>query len=279
MDKRLSLGINASVIIILIIFCALLSLPLRLLFNTNYEGKDSSKENNSESSLEKETKKETVLPLKVKDFRKMKLCPFGYESLIKSTFLTNYDQNCTRQQLVKEVPKLPLEAEKKETKEEAEEKEETEETIKEKEEKPVFVEKEEIGREIVSAPIAPKKEEPKAPVKIINKSIPVAVHILGIMLVVSVIAALVEVLLIRFSRDKDESTSSGSVNSRRGSIINFMAPKKFMPTREMLKSQRSLDLQAMHNRSTSILGVYHCRGEEGICPVGHVPRKYTYYIF
>lgn len=203
MDKRLSLGINASVILILIIFCALLSLPLRLLFNTNYEGNDSSKENNSEPSLKKEeAKKETVLPLKVKDFRKMKVCPFEYESWIKSTFITNYDENCTKGQLVKEVPELPpqevpklhLQAEKEET----------------KEEKPVFLDTEENGSEIVSAPITPKKEEPKAPAKIINKSIPVAVHILGIMLVVSVIAALVEVLLIRFSRDKVQPRSSSN---------------------------------------------------------------------
>ena len=207
MDKRLSLGINASIILILIIFCALLSLPLRLLFNTNYEGSDSSTENKSEPSLEKEErKKETVLPLEIKDFRKMKVCPFEYENWVKSPFITNYDENCTIQRPVKAEPRLPVEEEKEEEKEEV--------IV---EEKSVFEDTEQNRSEIVSIPITSKEEEAKGPAKTNNhKSIPVAVHILAVMLVVSVIAALVEVLRIRFSRDKVQPRSSS--DQQRGKL-------------------------------------------------------------
>ena len=187
MDKRLSLGINASIILILIIFCALLSLPLKLLFNTNYEGSD----NDTQSSLVKEENEEDILPsLEVKDFSKMKVCPFEYENWMKSQFVTYYDKNCTKRQLIKKrlIKKQPQ-------------------LLVEEEEKLVLLDPDQNGSEIISSSMELKKKKVEGPG---NKSIPVAVHILAIMLVVSVIAALVEVLRIRFSREKVHQRSSSN---------------------------------------------------------------------
>ncbi|XP_043477341.1 uncharacterized protein LOC122508204 isoform X2 [Leptopilina heterotoma] len=242
MDKRLSLGINASILLILIIFCALLSLPLKYLFNTNYKGTEPTEINSQTTEQTKQIVQKEEIPPEVKDFKKMNVCPFNYELWMKSLFITNYDKNCTEKPEIKENPQVPLE-------EKTEEIQTVDLNI--KNEKP---------NEILSTLSTTKKKDVNNTQ--INKSIPVAVHILAIMLVVSVIVALAEVVRIRFARDKDLSTT-GNVTIRRGSVINLMAQKK-----EMLKSQRSLDLQAMH-RSTRLLGMksVSLQGRRG-----HVPR-------
>ncbi|XP_051153082.1 uncharacterized protein LOC127276581 isoform X2 [Leptopilina boulardi] len=234
MDKRLSLGINASILLVLIIFCALLSLPLKYLFNTNYKETES-------KEFELLEKNEEIIIEEKKDFKKMNICPFNYEFWMKSLFITNYDQNCTEQTKIKEEIQVSL----------FEEIDENKTDLKTK------------NNEILSLYETKKKEiNNNNNNEQMNKSIPVAIHILAIMLVVSVIVAMVEVVRIRFARDKDLSTT-GNVTMRRGSIINLMAQKK-----EMLKSQRSLDLQAMH-RSTRLLGMksVSLQGRRG-----HVPR-------
>lgn len=184
MDKRLSLGINASIILILIIFCALLSLPLRYLFNTNYKGIESPEINTKNSQLpvnQEERKKEDAL-LKAKDFRKMKVCPFNYETWMKSLFVTNYDNNCTEKQTSKEDIQISFEEETKQ--------------------KVQLINADQSAHDVLSTLSTTVPKEKEANDAQINKSIPVAVHILTIMLVVSVIVALVEVVRIRFARDK-----------------------------------------------------------------------------
>ncbi|KAL2736513.1 uncharacterized protein V1477_013022 [Vespula maculifrons] len=86
------------------------------------------------------------------------------------------------------------------------------------------------------------------------KSVPVAGHILVTMLLVSAIAALVEVLRIRFSKDKNKDTSSrGNIVSRKSSTIDLPIQRRFIP-REPMKSQRSFELLGMHRSSLRLLG-------------------------
>ncbi|XP_047358102.1 uncharacterized protein LOC124952372 isoform X2 [Vespa velutina] len=87
-----------------------------------------------------------------------------------------------------------------------------------------------------------------------SKEIVVAGHILVTMLLVSAIAALVEVLRIRFSKDKNKDTSSrGNVVSRKSSTIDLPIQRRFFP-REPMKSQRSFELLGMHRSSLRLLG-------------------------
>lgn len=191
MDKRLSLGINASILLILIIFCALLSLPLKYLFNTNYKGTEPT-EINTQTTHQIVQKEE--VPPEVKNFKKMNVCPFNYELWMKSLFITNYDKNCTEKAVIKENPQVSLEVK-------------TEEIqtvdLNANSEKP---------NEILSTLSATKKKDVNNTQ--MNKSIPVAVHILAIMLVVSVIVALAEVVRIRFARDKVHLHPTTSLKSK-----------------------------------------------------------------
>ncbi|EFN82842.1 hypothetical protein EAI_07286 [Harpegnathos saltator] len=67
-EKRLSLGINVSILLILTIFGVLLFLPLRLLFDTNYDNRDGEETNATDS----ERGRAPVIPI---DHRKLKRCP------------------------------------------------------------------------------------------------------------------------------------------------------------------------------------------------------------
>ena len=89
-EKRLSLGINVSILLILTIFGVLLSLPLRLLFDTNYSEQNHGDESVSDPG---EKGKESAIPI---DHRKLKRCPnLQYEDRLMSVFTSDYDGNCT----------------------------------------------------------------------------------------------------------------------------------------------------------------------------------------
>ncbi|KOX70616.1 hypothetical protein WN51_03674 [Melipona quadrifasciata] len=135
--------------------------------------------NNSESI----TIKTVVIPV---DHRKLKRCPkFEYEDRLKSVFQSDYDGNCTytrvcttndsKQKNNGEDKNEPVNRQDNET----------------------F---NEILKEIVSENLTKKVEESGKDRR--TKSVLVAGHILVTMLLISAIAALVEVLRIRFAKDK-----------------------------------------------------------------------------
>ncbi|XP_043494305.1 uncharacterized protein LOC122519116 [Polistes fuscatus] len=239
-EKRLSLGINVSILLILTIFGILLSLPLKLLLNTNYDVQ--SHENQSENdtdTLSNENKNKEILELLI-DYRKLKLCRrHGYKDRIRSIFYSDYDENCMYVQVItkqkeetnfdsfEQVNELVLKVDKKIEKEVKKEEEE-------KKKKKVKDNEEEESQE--------------------SKEIVVAGHILVTMLLVSAIAALVEVLRIRFSTDKNKDSSSrGNVPSRKSSTVDLPIQRRFLP-REPMKSQKSFELLGMHRSSLRLLG-------------------------
>ncbi|KAH0952069.1 hypothetical protein HN011_008251, partial [Eciton burchellii] len=85
------------------------------------------------------------------------------------------------------------------------------------------------------------------------KSVNVAGHILVAMLLVSVIAAFVEVLRIRFAREKD-SSRAGTTTSRRCSASVDNPVTRRLISRESIRSQRSLDIPTMHRSTLRLLG-------------------------
>lgn len=95
-EKRLSLGINVSIILILAIFGILLSLPLKLLLNTNYDAQNHQNESENDTGiLSAEAKHKDILESLI-DYRKLKQCRrHRYEDQIRSIFYSDYDQNCT----------------------------------------------------------------------------------------------------------------------------------------------------------------------------------------
>lgn len=188
-EKRLSLGINVSILLILTIFGILLSLPLKLLLNTNYDAQNHQNESENDTGiLSAEAKNKEILESLI-DYRKLKRCRrHRYENQIRSIFYSDYDQNCTYVKVL--------------TKEEEETTNDSFEPInevllkvnkkvEEKEKEDKIVEKEQVENS--------EEEELQE-----SKEIVVAGHILVTMLLVSAIAALVEVLRIRFSKDKSK---------------------------------------------------------------------------
>ncbi|XP_043674097.1 uncharacterized protein LOC122631928 [Vespula pensylvanica] len=241
-EKRLSLGINVSILLILTIFGILLSLPLKLLLYTNYDAQ--SHENDSDNDigiLSAEAKNKEMLELLI-DYRKLKRCRrHRYEDQIKSIFYSDYDQNCTYVKVpTKEEEEttddsfLPINEVVLKVNKRVEEKKVVKEEGKVKEKEDVKNSEEEESQE--------------------SKEIVVAGHILVTMLLVSAIAALVEVLRIRFSKDKNKDTSSrGNIVSRKSSTIDLPIQRRFFP-REPMKSQRSFELLGMHRSSLHLLG-------------------------
>ncbi|XP_034178293.1 uncharacterized protein LOC117603352 isoform X4 [Osmia lignaria lignaria] len=210
-EKRISLGINVSILVILTIFGVLLSLPLRLLLNTNYGRNQTICENNTIEATENVTSIEPIVPL---DHRRLKRCPkLPYEDRLKSVFRCDYDGNCTYVSLVKNDLK---EINRQKTIEEAEK------TSK-------------VSKEVIDENLSENTEESVKDHRM--KSVPVAGHILVTMLLISAIAALVEVLRIRFARDK-----AGSASSRKTSTVELPVQRRFIP-RQPMRSQRSFEIQ------------------------------------
>ncbi|XP_063974452.1 uncharacterized protein LOC135161097 isoform X2 [Diachasmimorpha longicaudata] len=83
MDGRMMLGVNVGVIVLLTIFTGFLVLPLKLLLNANHAVQRNTSLNTTEIIEE------------VIEFRRLRLCPAGYKYWIASTFMSNYDRNCT----------------------------------------------------------------------------------------------------------------------------------------------------------------------------------------
>ena len=183
-EKRLSMGINVSILVILTIFGVLLSLPLRLLLNTNYhESRNKTlDENNTILAAESITIKTLIIPV---DHRKLKRCPkFEYESRLKSVFQSDYDGNCTYTRAC-----TTNDSKQKNDREDRNESVNREDN-----------ETSNALKEIVSENLTKKVEESGKDRR--TKSVLVAGHILVTMLLISAIAALVEVLRIRFAKDK-----------------------------------------------------------------------------
>ncbi|XP_024874297.1 uncharacterized protein LOC112456157 [Temnothorax curvispinosus] len=184
-EKRLSLGINVSILLILTIFGVLLSLPLRLLFDTNY-----SDQNRDESGASGPGGgRESVIPMV---HRKLRCCPnLQYEARLMSVFMSDYDGNCTyvQDECDDDEDDDDDDSDSEEEEDSREDKDEEERT------KKTYRSKRRIGEEM--------KESAEEILKSRQmKSVTVAGHILVTMLLVSVIAALVEVLRIRFAREK-----------------------------------------------------------------------------
>ncbi|XP_071640623.1 uncharacterized protein [Temnothorax longispinosus] len=184
-EKRLSLGINVSILLILTIFGVLLSLPLRLLFDTNY-----SDQNRDESGASGPGGgREAVIPMV---HRKLRCCPnLQYEARLMSVFMSDYDGNCTyvQDECDDDEDDDDDDSDSEEEEDSREDKDEEERT------KKTYRSKRRIGEEM--------KESAEEILKSRQmKSVTVAGHILVTMLLVSVIAALVEVLRIRFAREK-----------------------------------------------------------------------------
>lgn len=186
-EKRLSFGINVSILLILTIFGVLLFLPLRLLFDTNYSDQSQNKDENDVSDPAGSAKeKEPVIPM---DHRKLKRCPnLQYEDRLTSVFLNDYDKNCTYVQ-----DECDDDEDDDDDDSDSEEEEDSRED--EEDEEKTCVSKRGINEEM--------KENAEEILKTRQmKSVTVAGHILVAMLLVSVVAALIEVLRIRFAREK-----------------------------------------------------------------------------
>ncbi|CAD1474427.1 unnamed protein product, partial [Heterotrigona itama] len=189
-EKRLSMGINVSILVILTIFGVLLSLPLRLLLNTNYhESRNKTLDDNNTILATGNTTIEStvVIPL---DHRKLKRCPkFEYEDRLKSVFQSDYDGNCTYLRVCT--------ANRGGSKQRNNQGEDKYQPTNREEDNQTF----NVLKEIVSENNLTKKVEESGKDRR-TKSVLVAGHILVTMLLISAIAALVEVLRIRFAKDK-----------------------------------------------------------------------------
>ncbi|CAK9827436.1 hypothetical protein ANTRET_LOCUS5128 [Anthophora retusa] len=228
-ERRISLGINVSIIVILTIFGVLLSLPLRLLLTTHYYDRNETiSENNTIKKMENVTVETTVIPV---DYRKLKRCPvFGYRERLISTYRCNYyDMNCTYTERIIKDDKMN-------------DKGKIDNVITSTEDVNVTlkISKEEVG-ENMTENVGDNGKNRR------TKSVPVAVHILMTMLLISAIAAFVEVLRIRFARDKD-SSKAGSASSRKTSTVELSVRWQFPPR------QRSFEMQGMHRSALRLLG-------------------------
>lgn len=177
-EKRLSLGINVSLLLILAIFGVLLSLPLRLLFDTNY----SDQNRGDESGVNDPGKRgrEPAIPM---DHRKLRRCPnLQYEDRLMSVFMSDYDENCTYAQ------------------DDDDEDDDSDSEEDSREDRGGQKKKTYRSKRIIGEGMKESAEEILKTRQM--KSVTVAGHILVTMLLVSVIAALVEVLRIRFAREK-----------------------------------------------------------------------------
>lgn len=181
-EKRLSLGINVSLLLIIAIFSVLLCQPLRLLFETNYS--DQNRGDESGVNNPGRRGREPVIPM---DHRKLRRCPnLQYEDRLMSVFMSDYDENCTYVQDHDDEDDDDDDSD-------SEEEEDSREDGGGERKKKTYRSKRSIGMKESAEEILKTRQ---------MKSVTVAGHILVTMLLVSVIAALVEVLRIRFAREK-----------------------------------------------------------------------------
>ncbi|XP_011063182.1 PREDICTED: protein bfr2-like [Acromyrmex echinatior] len=235
-EKRLSLGINVSILLILTIFGVLLSLPLRLLFDTNYSEQNHGDESVSDPG---EKGKESAIPI---DHRKLKRCPnLQYEDRLMSVFMSDYDGNCTYVQDDESDDDEDDDDDDSDSEEEEDSREDEDD-----EEEETYRSKKSIEEMKESAEEILKSRQ--------MKSVTVAGHILVTMLLVSVIAALVEVLRIRFAREKD-SSRAGTIISRRSCSSNVDISATRRPiSRELIRSYKSFDIPGVHHSTLRLLG-------------------------
>ncbi|XP_012056316.1 PREDICTED: protein bfr2-like [Atta cephalotes] len=235
-EKRLSLGINVSILLILTIFGVLLSLPLRLLFDTNYSEQNHGDESGVSDPGEKG--KESAIPI---DHRKLKRCPnLQYEDRLMSVFMSDYDGNCTYVQDESDDDEDDDDDDSDSEEEEDSREDEDDEEEETHKSKKSIEEMKESAEEIL------KSRQ--------MKSVTVAGHILVTMLLVSVIAALVEVLRIRFAREKD-SSRAGTIISRRSCSSNVDISAIRRPiSRELIRSYKSFDIPGVHHSTLRLLG-------------------------
>lgn len=182
----MSLGINVSILLILTIFGVLLFLPLRLLFDTNYSDQDPNGNENVSGLADSAKEKELMTPM---DLRRLKRCPnLQYKDRLMSVFISDYDENCMYKQ-----DKCDDDEDDDDDDSDSEEEEDSRKD--EEDEEKTCVSKRGIDEEL--------KENAEEILRTRQmKSVTVAGHILVTMLLVSVIAALIEVLRIRFAREK-----------------------------------------------------------------------------
>ncbi|EZA58792.1 Presqualene diphosphate phosphatase [Ooceraea biroi] len=198
-EKRLSLGINVSILLILMIFGVLLSLPLRLLFNTSYSNQ------NGDDSVADPAKRESVIPM---DHRKLKRCPnLEYEDRLMSVFLDDYDENCTYVQ--------DDEDDDDDNDDDNDDDDDDDDDDDSEEEKDSRQNKEKTGRSKRKRKNIDEENVEEILKSRQMKSTIVAGHILVAMLLVSVIAALVEVLRIRFAREKRSTDKRFALSEKR----------------------------------------------------------------
>ncbi|XP_076284639.1 uncharacterized protein LOC143211100 isoform X2 [Lasioglossum baleicum] len=220
-DIHIWLGINISIVVMLMIFGVLLFLPLRLLLHTTYYSRSESIGNNdtTEATCNTTIFEAEVIPI---DHRKLRRCPrLEYKERLSSVFRCDYDRNCTYTRYKKNKDSKGNDGV------------ETDGTIgnKSKGEK---VSKETDDKNLTECTEDSGKDRRM-------KSVTVAGHILVTMLLISAIAALVEVLRIRFARDK-ESSKAGIASSRYASTIEIPMKRRFIP-RQPMNSQRSFEMQ------------------------------------
>ncbi|XP_043258759.1 uncharacterized protein LOC122400994 [Colletes gigas] len=231
-EKRISLGINISILIILTIFGVLLSLPLRMLLNTNYYCRNQTVSGNDTTKATENATTTEMIAVPI-NYRKLKLCPkFQYKDYIQSIFRNYYDRNCSYARFNVTDDSIK------------DQKEDTNGTIGDTGETSMIT-KDDIGENLTESTEESGKDRR-------TKSVPVAGHILVTMLLISAIAALIEVLRIRFARDKD-SSKAGNASSRKASTVELPVRSRFFP-RQPMNSQRSFEMQGMHRPALRLLG-------------------------
>jgi len=173
-------GINISLLLIITIFGIFLALPFRMLFDASYS--EQSRDVNNATAAGAEKERVLAIPM---DHRRLKRCPnLQYEDHLMSIFLSDYDENCTYDDDDDDDEDDDDDDSGSEVEEDnGEDKEETSGC-----KRGIDEEMKENAEEIL------KTRQ--------MKSVTVAGHILVTMLLVSAVAALVEVLRIRFARDK-----------------------------------------------------------------------------
>lgn len=181
-EIHIMLGVNLSILVILIFFGVLLLLPLRLLLNTTYYSWDQSVDGNVTAAANATNLETAMIPV---DHRKLNRCPkLDYNEVLLSIFHCDYDTNCTYTPSSADDDSAGNDNVEAAGEPNGNKGEATEEVSKETVEKNLTECTEDSGKNRRS------------------KSVPVAGRILVTMLLVSAIAALVEVLRIRFARDK-----------------------------------------------------------------------------
>ncbi|XP_078053617.1 uncharacterized protein LOC144479031 [Augochlora pura] len=235
-DIHIWLGINISIVLMLTIFGVLLFLPLRLLLHTTYYSWSQTIGNNetTETTAENATAIFEAMDIPPIDHRKMRRCPrFEYKERLMSVFVCDYDRNCTYRRIdstkdpTRNVHRVG-----------------SNDTVGNKSEESK-VSKETDDKNLTECTEDSGKDRQM-------KSVAVAGRILVTMLLMSAIAALVEVLRIRFARDK-ESSKAGNASSRYASTIEIPMKRRFIP-RQPMNSQRSFEMQGMHRSALRLLG-------------------------